>query len=222
MKLRFLPYVLAVLSGLLPGSAVFAASCNSIAAQGDYQTRGWGLDARNTRFQSQTSINRDNVEALDLLWSFALDENFSPHSYPLVSTDTVFIGTAEGNLYALEKDTACVRWSFEIDSAIRTAITLGSVQRGDVSTEALFFGTFGGEIYAVGTANGKLLWRADVKDHPMSVVTGAPVFHQGKLYLPLSSMEVAVPSAPFMVVALLEDPYCLWMRVPECPSGADT
>lgn len=197
MNLNLFPPVLVLFCSFLSGNFTLAADCDSAVTQGNYPTRGWGLNLRNTRYQSETSINRSNVEGLELLWSFALDEGVSPHSYPLVSTDTVFVGTEEGNLYALDKDSACVRWSFKIDSAIRTAITLGSVQVGDKNKEALFFGTFSGEVYALETAGGELLWRTDVKDHPLSVVTGTPVFHQSKLYVPLSSMEVAVAISPF-------------------------
>lgn len=171
--------------------------CDSKPGVDSFLTQGWGMDSRNTRFQPQTSINKNNVASLNLSWVFALDEGMSPHSYPLIGKDSVFIGTEAGKLYALDKESACVRWVFSIDASIRTAITLGSVQSEQGQVSALFFGTFAGEVFAVNAVSGKEIWHTDVRDHPLAVVTGTPAFYEGRLYVPVSSMEVAVAISPF-------------------------
>jgi polyvinyl alcohol dehydrogenase (cytochrome) len=44
-------------------------------------------------------------------------------------------------------------------------------------------------VHAVDAATGAPLWKTQIETHPVSRVTGAPVLYQGRLYVPLSSVE---------------------------------
>jgi polyvinyl alcohol dehydrogenase (cytochrome) len=159
---------------------------------------GWGNGNENKRF-SASSIRLSNVAGLELQWAFALDSSHSPHSYPVITDDTLFIGTSDGNLYALERSTACVRWSFSANEPIRSGIAYGRVENPVDATvrDVLFFGTFAGNVFAVDGRNGEQLWKADIKDHAYAMVTGTPSYHDGVLFVPVSSGEVALAMNPF-------------------------
>ena len=167
--------------------------CTPNAGVTHLYNKGWGLDLGNKRYQSDTEINRSNVEALELKWVFALDEGAAPHSHPVVTEDTVFIGTTEGNLYALEKSSGCVRWRFEADSSIRSAVIAGQLSSGRT---LLFFGTVDGFAYAIDAVSGAQAWLADAKDYPFSMITGTPLFHDDRLYVPVSSAELGLAINP--------------------------
>ena len=187
--ISFRPAGTVLIAGLLSLPAlVLAGTCEQLPGFTHLYNSGWGNGLENSRFQSQSAINRGNVSQLQLEWAFALDENQSPHSYPVITGDTLFIGTTNGNLHALDRDSGCVRWTYSAEEQIRTGIAYGRVV--DATGEErnlLFFGTFAGNVFAVDGVNGELVWKADVKDHAYIMVTGTPTFHEGNLYVPISS-----------------------------------
>lgn len=174
------------------------ADCRNTPDLGRFYSNGWGVDPLNHRFQSRdaTSINVGNVADLELVWTFGLDDSQSPHSYPLVTTDTVFIGSEAGVLYALDTKTGCERWKFESDGDIRTAIVHGEVEIDGEPKILLFFGTFAASAYALDAINGTVVWRKQMDEHTFSTLTGSPVFHDGRLYVPVSAYEVIAAVAP--------------------------
>ncbi|MFP6837148.1 MAG: PQQ-binding-like beta-propeller repeat protein [Pseudomonadales bacterium] len=168
----------------------------NVAAEGFY-TEGWGFDLANQRYQSRTSIDAHNVEQLALKWTFALDGGMSPHSYPLVSRDTVFVGTQSGRLQALDRVSGCVRWTYDASSEIRTAVTHGTLP-GEAGGETyLFVGTADGRTHAVKARTGEARWVTDVRDHSMAMLTGSSLYHEGRLYVPVSSSEVVMAILPW-------------------------
>src|SRR5450432_1444362 len=86
----------------LSSAAARAADCPGRPGLTTFASDGWGIDARNTRFQPNTTITAANVGRLKLKWvyGFAGDQ---PRSYPLVSNDTIFIGDGGHGLVALNR-----------------------------------------------------------------------------------------------------------------------
>ena len=181
----------------LGAEAPAAAECESKPGVESF-TQGWGLDARNTRFQADTVIDRGNVEDLRLAWAFALPGGKSPHSYPAVTEDTVFIGTQSGELFALDRETGCTRWNSGVRDAaggiapdgIRSGVIMGAVD----GQARLFFGTGGGLVHAM-DAGGDVVWSFQVEE-PNAMITGTPLFHAGRLFVPVSSYELALAMNP--------------------------
>ncbi len=189
---------IAALLFLLPTALQAATpSCGLPAQPIEFSHQSWGIDNSNTRYQPRSQIRPDNVQRLQLAWAFALDSQ-SPHSYPLLSADTLFIGDADGSLYALDRNTGCQRWRFAADDEIRSAVVPGRITRArGEAVDALFFGTREGTAYAVNAANGELLWQIEADPHPFALVTGTPLFHDNVLYIPVSSYEVIIAAMPF-------------------------
>ena len=185
---RFRLAAAGLLCGLLLSAVSAAAECEATPGVERFERSGWGFGERNLRFQAGTRIDRTNAGTLELAWAFALDGGMSPHSYPLVTEDTVFIGTPAGSLFALERDSGCVRWKREFRSGIRTAVI-----HADVAGRALLvFGTGDGWVIAADATTGREVWEAEVRDHPYGIVTGTPLYHAGRVYAPVSSYELVV------------------------------
>jgi len=111
----------AFLALALGGMAAHAADCPSKPGLTSFATNGWGIDARNTRFQPQTTITAANVGRLRLKWVYGFASDM-PRSYPLVSEDTIFIGDGGHGVVALDRRTGCTRWIFAHRGQIGTAI----------------------------------------------------------------------------------------------------
>jgi len=177
--------------------------CASDATSTDFYAAGWDYGTSNERFQSRTSINQGNVDQLAVKWAFRLEGGVSPHSHPLVSGDTVYIGTQAGQVHALDKETGCIRWTFqdpEMEEA-RTGIIVGTIASDDDDGEGdkatIFFGSTDGRMHALDAATGALIWVNYVGDHSMTMLTGTPTFHDGKIYVPISSTEVVYAMMPW-------------------------
>jgi outer membrane protein assembly factor BamB len=106
------------------------------------------------------------------LFVFSLDQNgrqrwqtFTPGyvtSSPALGSDgTVYVGSFDHKLYALDPDTGQVRWTFPTDAHIYSSPALASSPTGD--TTAIYIASADGSVYAV-DPSGRLLWRYDTGD----------------------------------------------------------
>ena len=179
-----------------------APVCEGEEAQFDPQApilaNGWSLDASNTRSVPvrAESPGGTDVPRLKLQWAFRfpLFAN-KARSQPAVTADTIYVGSQRGWIYALSRRSGCVRWKSFVGAEVRTAITLGEASPG--GRRWLFFGDFFGHAQALDAATGRRIWKVAIDAHRAATVTGTPVLHQGRLYVPVSSYEVALPALPF-------------------------
>ena len=150
----------------------------------------WGGDPRNSRFRNndKTAIRRGNVDQLKVKWVFGFPNASRARSQPAATREAIFTGSQDGTVYALDTDTGCIWWTFYADAEVRVAPILRSDQRGLPSE--LIFSDFNANVYAVRANTGELIWRASVKDHPVSTLTGSPSLFDDTLYVPMSSTEV--------------------------------
>jgi outer membrane protein assembly factor BamB len=106
------------------------------------------------------------------LFAFSLDQNgsrrwqtFTPGyvtSSPALGSDgTVYVGSFDHKLYALDPDTGRVRWAFATDAHIYSSPALGSDASG--RTTAIYIASADGSVYAL-DPSGRLLWRYDTGD----------------------------------------------------------
>jgi polyvinyl alcohol dehydrogenase (cytochrome) len=159
---------------------------------------GWGVNDANTRFQESATAGfaAADVGRLKVKWAFGFPGDQSAYAQPAVVGGRVFVGSPAGIVYALSAATGCIHWFFEADRAVRTAVMIGRVRTVAGSRDAAFFGDQGGSAYALDAAAGTLLWKTKVDDFPGARVTGSPVFHNGRLYVPVASGEETAGAAP--------------------------
>jgi polyvinyl alcohol dehydrogenase (cytochrome) len=143
---------------------------------------GWGFD--NARFTPAdvAKLSRDDVPRLELKWAFEYPGAIRARSQPSIAFGNIYTGSQDGTVYALDLHTGCVRWASNTTAEVRTAIV--------VSNTSLYFGDVIARVHAMDAMTGKELWNIKVDDHPNATITGTPTFHDGVLYVPVSSLEV--------------------------------
>ena len=87
-------------------------------------------------------------------------------------------------------------WAFDAGVIVRTAVSVGRIGSGEPARYGAFFGDARGNAYAVDAATGRLLWKVSVESYPSARLTGSPVLHRGRLYVPVSSSEEGAGSLP--------------------------
>jgi polyvinyl alcohol dehydrogenase (cytochrome) len=151
---------------------------------------GWAPDASNARFQKTSGLTAATVPGLELKWAFGFPGASSMYGQPTVAGGRVFIGVDTGYVYALDAATGCVLWSFQAETGVRNAISVGPVDAPS-AREAAYFGDIRGNVYALDAATGDVLWKIIADTHPLAAITGTPTLHDGRLYVPVSSREEA-------------------------------
>ena len=93
---------------------------------------GWGVDLAQHRFQpaDMAHLSVEDVPRLKLNWAFGFPGATAAAAQPTVFGGRVFVGSDSGTVYALDAKTGCVRWAFDADLPVRSAITIGAIQRG--------------------------------------------------------------------------------------------
>jgi len=156
----------------------------------------WGLGFGNKREVStaHAGFGAADVDRLELKWAFAYPNAQRARSHPLLASGAIFMGSQDGTVYALDRETGCVKWTFIAATEVRTGIVMSepvAVRAGEpVPPPLLYFGDLLGNVYAVEAFTGKLKWRVHPDDHPGATITGTPTLYQGRLHVPMSSLEV--------------------------------
>ena len=144
----------------------------------------WGNGLYNQRVQAKSSLNPQNINQLELKWAFGFNDSIRIRSQPLVTEDTIYIGSQSGHVYALSLDTGCQWWSFKADAEVRGAITLSD------NKKSILFTDFAANVYRLNSLNGEIEWKKNVATHPLTTITGSIAVTQDSVFIPLSSTEV--------------------------------
>lgn len=160
---------------------------------------GWGMNYRSQRYLpgSVTGIDGKNISKLRLKWAFAYPDAIKARSQPVIAGGALFVGSHDGTVFSLDRETGCIRWTFRASGEVRTGIVAEKWQAGNEDADPkLFFGDILGNVYAIDAVTGGLVWRDRPDDHPSLTITAAPVLHEGRLYVPLSALEVTAAANP--------------------------
>ncbi len=160
-------------------------------------TSNWGLGYGNHRLvpTAIAGIQASDVPGLELKWSFAFPLAQRARSHPLLAYASVFVGSQDGTVYALDQSTGCVHWTFRARAEVRTGIVVEH-RSGPETAPRLMFGDLIGNIYALRADTGALIWTAHPESHPAATITATPTVYQGKVYAPISSLEVVSATDP--------------------------
>jgi len=180
-----------------------APECSEALAAFDFSappdSQGWGVSLDNRRYfpGASAGLRAEDLPRLELKWAFAFPDAFRARSQPAIAGGALYVGSQNGTVFALERTTGCLRWSFSTVAEVRTAIVASPWQAGDESARPLlYFGDLVGNVYAVDAINGKLVWRDRPEEHPSLTLTAAPALHDGRLYVPMSALEVTAAADP--------------------------
>ncbi len=158
----------------------------------DADWNGWGYDPANTRYQPKPGLTAADVPNLKLKWAFAFEGDTVRAAQPTVVGNRVFAGGSNGAVYSLDAATGCTYWKYDAGAMVRNAISIG--QSGGKSTA--YFGDVRATVHAIDLTTGQLVWKMKVEDHPAARITGSPAFYNGRVYVPVSSIEEASAMMP--------------------------
>ncbi|MCC6706077.1 MAG: PQQ-binding-like beta-propeller repeat protein [Gammaproteobacteria bacterium] len=176
-----------------------SAYCKAPPAQAlnnlDAGWNGWGNGLANTRFQdaARAGLSAADVPRLKLKWAFGIPAVSTMSGHPVEAEGRLFFGTFSGLVIALDASSGCALWVYEAHAGVRTSLTLA---KGEDGNNNLFFGDLSGKVYALDPATGKERWSMVADDHPHIRITGTPVYHGGRLFVPLSSLEEVAGAMP--------------------------
>lgn len=100
-----------------------------------------------------------------------------PYSYdylsssPIVHQGVVFVGSANGTLYAIEGATGKEKWRFATKGRIRST--------PKIHDKRIYFGSWDHHLYALDVDSGKQIWRFDTG----GVVQASPAIGDGRVYI---------------------------------------
>jgi polyvinyl alcohol dehydrogenase (cytochrome) len=153
---------------------------------------GWGATIQNTHFQpaEKAGLTAADLPRLRVKWAFGFADTTSSWAQPAVAGGWLFVGSQNGTVYALDAATGCIVWTFAARGGVRAAITIGARDgAGGPADYAAYVADQQGNVYALDAATGRMLWTTKVDEHPLVRLTGSPVLHEGRLYVPTSSYE---------------------------------
>jgi polyvinyl alcohol dehydrogenase (cytochrome) len=156
----------------------------------------WGNGLTNSRFinSENVGINEENVSKLTLKWVFAFPDATRARVQPTIAGNTLYTANQNGLVYALDRQTGCVQWTYQAEDEVRSSIVIGSDKKG--MANRLYFSDFKANVYALDIQKKKLLWKHKMDSHPLATITGTLLLHEGRLYVPLSSTEIVAAYNP--------------------------
>ena len=156
---------------------------------------GWGVDARNTRFQpqNQAKLSATDIPKLKLKWAFGFPQSSTVYGQPTVVAGKLYFGSDNGTIYSLNAQTGCIYWTFQAGATVRTAITVAGTTH---NRYVAYFADTQANVYAIDAVTAKLLWKTKVDEHRLARVTGAPQLYEDRLFVPVSSSEEVSPANP--------------------------
>ncbi|MBS0360672.1 MAG: PQQ-binding-like beta-propeller repeat protein [Proteobacteria bacterium] len=170
------------------------ASARSFALTAD-GWNGWGNGETQARYQPKPGLAAADLPRLKLKWAFGFAG--SRNGQATVAGGRVFLTSTSGAVYALDAATGCVHWRFDIPGGSRSSITVARLPQkasgtGPARYAAYLTGWTERTAYALDADTGALIWKTRVDDQQEVQMTGSPVLHAGRLYIPVSSAEEAI------------------------------
>jgi polyvinyl alcohol dehydrogenase (cytochrome) len=150
---------------------------------------GWGVDYRNSRFQpgAAAGLSPGQVSRLQLKWAFGFPGATALYGQT-VHDGRLYVTSNAGYVYSLDAETGCLHWGFRAQSAVRSGFTIGRLSKTDPRL-AIFFGDIHGTAYALSASTGEEIWKTLTDPHPLARITGTPVLFEGRLFVPVASLE---------------------------------
>ena len=183
MPMTFLRYSLlfTLASILLPAQATVN---QQTIANPQSEWLSYGRDYQEQRFSPLTEINRDNIDELDLAWSFKFSTARGMEATPLIHNGVIYISTGWSHVHALDARTGKQLWHFDakVPKSYLAKTCCGPVNRGvalwqgDSNNQLqLFFGALDGRLIALDAATGNQNWSIQTTPTDGNYsITGAP------------------------------------------------
>jgi outer membrane protein assembly factor BamB len=178
------------------------SSCPALA---DWPT--YGFDLTRNRFNPiEGSINDTTASRLAVRWFFSTGSGTGAVSAsPSVVDGVVYVGSWNGNMYALDASSGQPLWTFNINDpnpGARNGFP-GIQSSAAVANGIVYFGAADANVYALDARTGTLVWKTSLGDPDIegAHVWSSPAVFNGKVYVGKSS-HLDFPCVRGAVVAL--------------------
>ncbi|MDG1749730.1 MAG: PQQ-dependent dehydrogenase, methanol/ethanol family [Porticoccaceae bacterium] len=161
-----------------------------------------GRTYQEQRFSPLDSVNRNNVDELDLVWSFKFDTARGMEATPIVHDGVIYVSTGWSHVHAIDARSGEELWHYDakVPKAQLAKTCCGPVNRGVAiwqedsdSPLQVFFGALDGRLIALDAATGMENW--SVQSTPTDgnySVTGAPRIVKGMIIIGNGGAELGV------------------------------
>jgi len=172
-----------------PQGDIMANACRKPGSRVRIGREDWtstGGNPENTRYRDYRWLRATDVPRLRLKWSFGY-----PGGAPgpvVLGGDRIFLSAGFGYVMSLDASTGCTYWAFRTPGRVVRSVALGA-PGGSQKKTAVYYGDDKSTVTALDARSGELLWSTRVEENVLSRITGAPSVHDGRVYVPLSSIE---------------------------------
>src|SRR5262245_49998160 len=156
---------------------------------------GWSADVENTRFQRTAKLAAADVPRLKLKWAYGYSGSMA-YGQPTYVSGQVIVTNTNGDVVALSADSGCMYWQHRAPAGVKSAVSVAQVGKGSAARFVVLFGDEKANAHAIDARTGEPLWTVKLDEHPYARVTGAPRYYDGRLFVPLSSIEEVPGRAP--------------------------
>ena len=188
---RFLAAGIAAVAvgGIVSGCGSGGGGSGLEGAGSDWSTNGGTMS--NQRYSTLDEIDTSNVAQLKGVWRTHLNGSgvaakYSGESQPIVQDGVIYITTGNDDVFAVSVDSGKILWEHKsnISQEIST-ICCGWLNRGvAIGDGRLYLGQLDGKVVALDPNTGGVIWtRQLVQWQKGQVITGAPLFLDGKIYI---------------------------------------
>jgi outer membrane protein assembly factor BamB len=162
-------------NGALPGQHWVSAVGSKDGAQVSVTVRtNWarhGFDGNSTSFNPwENVISASNVAALGLAWIVQTGGPIG-FSSPMVFGSTLYVGSHDNDLYALNASTGALVWKTATGGVIDSTPA--------ISGGLVYVGSGDGKLYAFNTADGSVAWTATTG----GAIVSSPIVNGGNVYV---------------------------------------
>lgn len=178
-----------------PRSWEAGVACRATGAAHDSATPvvgDWGYGSHNRRYQppEKAGLDAAGLPGLELAWAHGFPGATTMRSQPVIAGDTLYFGVAAtSSVYAFELASGCLKWTYRSAAPVRSALVMGKMPESGLPI--LVFGDSRAGVHVINAQDGSGIWQGSAKTGTASTITGTPVLHGQRLYVPISSFEVS-------------------------------
>jgi polyvinyl alcohol dehydrogenase (cytochrome) len=173
--------------------AMCAADRRKVKLDAPASVTGFGFDPKNHRrlTAAQSGLRTADMRQLELAWALGFPKATQMRSQPAIVGQTLFLPVADAQrMFAIDISTQpCVQWVYSHETPLRTSAAFGQLPGG---RKVVVFSDIASKVHMLDAATGELLWMQAVGLYPLSLTTGTPAIHEGRVYVPISQYEISL------------------------------
>jgi alcohol dehydrogenase (cytochrome c) len=143
----------------------------------------WLMIRRNYQASSYSplaQITTKNVQGLQLVWSWAMNDGGAAETTPIVHNGTIFLSNTSNTVQALDARTGDLIWENHLGP--ESTVAYGATRSLAVYQDKVFVPTTDAKMTALDARTGKIVWQTVIADNRKGYSeTGGPIVIHGKV-----------------------------------------